>query len=360
MHFITSITGAAAPSTKARALFEVPDAKVRALFPAHTVQPVRLPQDELRHPHTMEWWYFIAYMTTASGARMSLLCSAIRKRIPIDVTNCMLKITDHERGPWPFMECAQLFKTGYSHTESPLSFKLDYQKMSIERLLHFDGGWTIDGRPGCYRLHGKVRPHLFDDRHFDLVLKGTSPAILLCNNTGVMDYGDGYRLAYYVRPKIEVSGTFEIDNRPEKVSGFGWFERQWGDWPGDKFGWRYLNIHLDGGEQWLIFSSQRNGLEKYYAARFPREGGIREYDVRPEQYQEVSHGGELRCGTDVRVETREAALDFSVRPLHPDDPRLNSRYPLMPTIWEGLSSVECKGPNGIVKGIATTEIKPYE
>jgi predicted secreted hydrolase len=320
--------------------------------------PVTLPRDELRHPHTMEWWYFIAYFETASGAGASLLCSAIRKTMLTDVTNCMLKITDYDLGPWPFMECGQPLAGAYHESQSPVSFAIDYAHGGLTRITCFDGGWKIEGKPGDYRLSGSVGGDPKAAHDFDLRFFATHPPALL-RGTGIMDYGNGYQLAYYVRPKIQITGTFALRGAPEPVTGFGWYERQWGSWPGDRFGWKYLNLHLDDGEQWLIFSSKRNGLPCRYAARFPAAGGIEEYDVRAEDFHDVQHGA-YGSGTDVTVDVRGSRVRFVVEPLHVDDPSLRSRYPLMPKIWEGVSKVTCHWPGRTVSGIGTTEIKPYE
>jgi predicted secreted hydrolase len=196
-------------------------------------------------------------------------------------------------------------------------------------------------------------------RAFDLRFEATGPAVRL-SETGIMDYGGGYQLAYYVRPKIAVRGTLQLTDRLEDVTGVGWYERQWGAWPGDRFGWKYLNINLDAGDQWLIYSSLRDGLEKRYAARFPRAGGIKEYELQRDDFREIRYR-ERFPGTDVTVHTEDGAVEFRVRPLHPDDPSLDSRYPLMPTIWEGVSTVECRWADGrLEKGVAMTEIKPHE
>jgi predicted secreted hydrolase len=346
MHFATSDTD---------------DVQVAALRTAvePPLLPVRLPRDELRHPHTMEWWYFIAHVQTSSGRKASVLCSAIRKSALLDVTNCILKITDHERGPWPFVECGQPLYAAYRESENPVSFTIDYMSDRLERLTCFDGGWRIDGKPGRYRLHGSVDVSDFGPRAFDLYFQAHAPAQLL-SESGIMDYGGDYKLAYYVRPKIAVSGTLQLTDRAEDVTGVGWYERQWGAWPGDRFGWKYLNVHLDDGEQWLIYLSLRNGLSRRYAARFPRTGGKQEYEVQPDDFREIRYGDRF-SGTDVTVRTEGGSTEFRVRPLHPDDESLRSRYPLMPTIWEGVSSVECIRPDGSTEsGVAMTEIKPHE
>jgi len=44
------------------------------------VEPVRLPRDELAHPHDMEWWYFVAHLRTKdTNDRIRVLMSAIRR-----------------------------------------------------------------------------------------------------------------------------------------------------------------------------------------------------------------------------------------------------------------------------------------
>jgi len=326
------------------------------------LEPVVLPRDELRHPHTMEWWYFIAHLTTECGARVSLVCSAIRKDfalLPFDLTNCMLKFTDHQTGPWPFAECGQPFRGAYTDSPNPVGFEIDYRDNDLQRILCNDGSWLIQGRPGLYRLSGHVQVDRVGPQAFDLEFRATHPAIPLSGN-GLMHYGGGYRLAYYVRPKIDMSGTLQRGMAIETVTGSGWFERQWGAWPGDRFGWTYLNLHLETGEQWLVYASQRNGYERYYAACFPRDGGVEEYDLVRRQFQPMG-SRDHRSGSKVMVNTPDGTVTIYVEPLHPDDDDLHSDLPGMPSIWEGVSEVTCRLADGTtVAGIGLTEIKPYE
>jgi predicted secreted hydrolase len=319
------------------------------------LDPVMLPRDELAHAHDMEWWYFVAHVrASVTGERLSLLLSAIRRDFGVNLSVCVLKVTDHERGSWPLAECGQLFEQGYEEWTDPVRFKLSYGP-ALHNLYTCSDDVQIEGVPGEYRIFGHVgREHA----EIDLTFTETHPAELLCGH-GIMDYGQDHRLAYYIRPKLTVKGRMDSRGIIQAVDGVGWYERQWGPWPRHDFGWKYLNIHLDDDEQLLVFDSRLGDATKRYAARFPRGGGIREYDLYPGQITHVANGPR-RSETKLRLETEEGTLALHVVPLFPDEPPIDSGYPRMPTFWETVSSVTGTRGGAPVTGFAMTEMHGYE
>ena len=316
------------------------------------VEPVRLPRDELAHPHDMEWWYFVAHVRAVeTGDRMSILMSAIRRNFGANFTVCLLKVTDHEYGAWPLVECGQLFAPRYFETTSPVSFRFIYNRSFANAYTCGDGSWAINGVPGRYEIVGRVGG---EERPINLTFTGTHPAQLL-HADGIMEYGHDHRLAYYVRPKIRVTGDMWIRDRARAVVGDGWYERQWGPWPKQPFAWKYLNIHLDDNEQWLLFRAQLGDVHTRYAACFPAAGGIREYAPEPHSVSDFMLGNRP-SGTHVALDVEDGPLELTIRPLFPNEPELDSRYPEVPRFWESVSRVEGKRGGLQVKGFAMTEL----
>ncbi|MFT4569371.1 MAG: putative secreted hydrolase, partial [Candidatus Binatia bacterium] len=295
------------------------------------------------------------------GRRASLMLSVIRSYVMAgNVAVVMAKVTDHTTGAFALSESGQLFDSIYTERSSPVKFALEYTTPFMNDLVGMPGSWRIQGRPGRYQVQVRSFEMTAAPLDLDLSFKGTGPAQLLSHD-GIVHYGDDHELAYYVRPKMAVSGTMRFDGKPVAVKGQGWFERQWGAWPQKTFGWKYLNIHLDGGEQWLLFTTVFGEHRKEYAARFPATGGIQEPPPSSWEMTDFSLAGRP-CGSMIRVDSDVSdggPLELRVEPLFPDEGNLVSQYPGVPTIWESACKVEGTRAGKRVTGWAMTEMNNY-
>ncbi|HXJ34213.1 MAG TPA: lipocalin-like domain-containing protein [Candidatus Eisenbacteria bacterium] len=325
--------------------------------PAAHLEPIRLPRDELAHEFPVEWWYFAGHVGEIHGTeRLSFMVTAIRgtKWVVPPLTVSFVKRIDHARGPLQLLQSGGAFAVAYEGHDTPVSYRLGYAANIYNLWVASPDRWRIDGQPGHYRLrlwNAASQPEL------DLELTATAPAVLLSED-GIVDYGAGHRLAYYVRPKIRVTGYARFGGRLRVVTGPGWYERQWGSAPTTVYAWKYLNVSLDDGEQWIFFHTKLATVERHYAARMPAAGGIEELPLRPADFRNVDVVGRP-LGTDLRVDMPDGPMQLSVRPLYGAEPDIESIYPFVPGFWESACLVEGQRNGTPVRGWSMTELRGY-
>jgi predicted secreted hydrolase len=322
------------------------------------VAPVRLPEDELAHDFPVEWWYFAAHLNaTDSDERLSIMLTAIRGKkrlLPAAATVSFVKRIDHRRGPLAVLQAGTAFALAYSHQRRLASYRLRYEGSILDFWNATPERWTITGTPVHYRID------LFDGDdvlELGLDLIPTNDAVLL-GDQGVVEYGGGHELAYYVRPKIAVVGEARIDGVMRPVRGRGWYERQWGTAPTDAYAWKYVNVSLDDDEQWIFFHTRLGEHVRYDAYRMPPGGGIERVPVDADAFRNVEVGGRP-LGTDMRVQRAGSLVEFRVRPLFGDEPDIRPVYPGVPGFWESACRVEGTRNGQPVRGWSMTELHAY-
>jgi predicted secreted hydrolase len=330
------------------------------LFPdpvaAHPVQPVRLPRDELTHDFPVEWWYFAGHLA-AGDERMSYMITAIRgtKWLLPPATVSVVKRVDHARGPLPLQQAGLAFGLAYHDTHAPVSYTLRYSGSVFNLWYASPDSWQIDGEPGRYRIR------LWDhDRQpeLDLMLAADGPAVLL-GTDGVVDYGAGHQLAYWLRPKMTAQGFVRIGGSLRTMRGPAWYERQWGNAPTDAYAWKYVNVALDDGEQWIAYHTRLGTAERWYAARMPASGGLEPLPLDAAGFANVAMAGRP-LGTDLRVACPDGETVLRVRPLFPEERDIESIYPGVPPFWESVCRVEGTRGGRPVRGWSMTELHGYE
>lgn len=320
-------------------------------------EPVRLPRDELTHDYPVEWWYFAGHLAdVATGERLSFMLTAIRGTLSVlpPATVSFFKRIDHQAGPLPLLQCAEPFFAAYEGSEHPVSYRFRYHGSIFNVWVASPDAWQIDGAPGHYSLQ------LWNGARgieLDLALDATGPAVLL-HGDGVVDYGNGQQLAYYVRPRITVQGRVDFGGRLRAVRGSGWYERQWGSVPTDAYAWKYLNLTLDDGERWIVFHTKLGGAERWYAGRMPAGDGLDESPLEASGFRDVTVSGRP-LGTDLTLATSAGPLELRVRPLFGDEKDIESIYPGVPPFWESVCRVEGTRAGVPVQGWSMTELHGY-
>ena len=327
------------------------------IAPSPSLDPVRLPRDELSHDYPVEWWYFVGHLSdTASADRLSFMLTAIRGTISIlpPATLSFFKRIDHQAGPLPLLQCGEPFLAAYEGSEHPVSYRFRYRGNVFNLWIASPESWEIDGQPGAYHVRlwnaaGGIE--------MDVDLDCTAPAVLVDGN-GIVDYGSGHQLAYYLRPKVAVRGRARIGGTVREVRGSGWYERQWGAVPTDSFAWKYLNVSLDDGEQWIFFHTRLGASVRYYAGRMPAAGGLEALPIDPGDFRDIEVGGRP-LGTDLAVRTSAGRVELHVRPLFGTEDDIRSMYPGMPPFWESVCRVEGTRGGIPVQGWSMTELHAY-
>ncbi|MGE8154555.1 lipocalin-like domain-containing protein [Pseudomonas vancouverensis] len=105
------------------------------------------------------------------------------------------------------------------------------------------------------------------DQHFSYQLRLTSthPLVLQGEQGFSQKSEQGQASYYYSQPFFQASGTLIIDGKVVQVSGPAWLDREWSSQPltANQSGWDWFSLHLDSGEQVMLYRMRQRQGEPY-------------------------------------------------------------------------------------------------
>ena len=166
------------------------------------------------------------------------------------------------------------------------------------------------------------------------------------------DYAFGGYSYYYSRPRMAGVGLIRRGATRESVRGEVWFDRQFGELSSAlSEGWQWLSIHLEDGEQLMLFSFNRERSERI-AAITDAQGRTRwlgpdEVRLEPiERWTSPRSGIEYPCAWRLRTDAHQLELRAALR-----EQEMNGAAWLGPVYWEGACEV-----SGSHRGVAYVEL----
>lgn len=174
--------------------------------------------------------------------------------------------------------------------------------------------------------------------------KGFSYALTLATSHAPVLQGDqgfsqkseqGQASYYYSQPFFQASGTLEIDGKAYQVSGPAWLDREWSSQPltANQSGWDWFSLHLDSGEQVMLYRMRQHNGEPYLTGTWIDAQGHTELlhgaeiSLTPQGYETVA-GRSMPVRWSIRIPAKQ--LDLTTTALNPKA-WMDLRIPY----WEG-------------------------
>jgi predicted secreted hydrolase len=110
---------------------------------------------------------------------------------------------------------------------------------------------------------------------YDLHLTSSRPLVLQGDNGYSRKSDQGQASYYYSQPFFTAEGSVSIDGKTYQVSGPAWLDREWSSQPltASQTGWDWFSLHLDRGEQLMLFRvRQTDGAAYLTGTWIDREG----------------------------------------------------------------------------------------
>lgn len=100
---------------------------------------------------------------------------------------------------------------------------------------------------------------------YQLRLTSTRPLVLQGDQGFSQKSEQGQASYYYSQPFFQASGTLDIDGKSYQVSGPAWLDREWSSQPltANQTGWDWFSLHLDNGEQVMLYRMRQKHGEPY-------------------------------------------------------------------------------------------------
>jgi predicted secreted hydrolase len=170
---------------------------------------------------------------------------------------------------------------------------------------------------------------------YQLRLTSARPLVLQGDQGFSQKSEQGQASYYYSQPFFQARGTLEIDGKRYQVSGPAWLDREWSSQPltANQTGWDWFSLHLDSGEQVMLYRMRQKDGEPYLTGTWIDAQGqtqlLQGADIRlvPQDTANVA-GRSMPVRWSIRIPGKH--LDIVISALNPNA-WMNLRIPY----WEG-------------------------
>lgn len=299
-----------------------------------------LPQEEAVHPkNPLEWWYLTGHLKDVSTGQT------------FGVEYVFFYFTRNGKQEWQMVNFAitdpqaQQFYYDYKYGKlkatppTGLPVSLTEHKGSET--------WTFSGQQGRYHLKARMAAHT--GQAIDLTTMPLKPVLLHGGGTGYEQYSPSFAAGYYSYPRLNATGTIEVNGQPHTVTGELWYDRQWDCTTivSKTVGWDWLSIQLNEPKEELMLNILRDKKAKqetYNGSYFGSENqnlhlGTGDFQLEPLSYW-TSPESKRRYPQKWRVTVPAQGYDLIVEPIMPQQ-ELGLKILKVFTLWywEGMCRV---------------------
>ncbi|MCK9578105.1 hypothetical protein M0R01_01255 [bacterium] len=306
--------------------------------------PIKFPQDEQKHDHIIEWWYFNGNLKTKNGENfffMDCLFSAKTKKINIPfIKNFPIKNI--------FFSHYLLSGEKISHSKiNPLCLidKNNFKKPLL--WANYDNGCLIE----------ETSPFNFHITNDFIDLKLESKKIpLLIDGNGFIDLGVKTTY-YYSLTRLETTGLIKINNKWTEVSGLSWMDHQWAQTPlTNDDEWTWFSLQLDNGIDILCFL-YGNKIKTSHASIINKEGKIsstNNVSIIPIGTKYTSKTTNTKYELEYQIEIPEYKISIKTSPIKKNQEMIFGTI----NYWEGGINLNGKMEGKKITGKGFMELLP--
>lgn len=207
----------------------------------------------------IEWWYITANLKDDQGHEFGVQWTLFRSA---------LKATPEVAG-WANQtiwlgHAAVTSATVHHAAERYARGGVGQAGVSVQPFNAWIDDWRFNsqGADTLVDLQLSARDKLFS---YQLRLTSTRPPVLQGDKGFSQKSEQGQASYYYSQPFFQASGTLEIDGKTYQVSGPAWLDREWSSQPltANQSGWDWFSLHLDSGEQVMLYRMRQKNGEPY-------------------------------------------------------------------------------------------------
>jgi len=170
---------------------------------------------------------------------------------------------------------------------------------------------------------------------YQLQLTSSRPLVLQGEHGFSQKSEQGQASYYYSQPFFQARGSLEIDGKTYQVSGPAWLDREWSSQPltANQTGWDWFSVHLDSGEQLMLYRMRQKDGEPYLTGTWIGVDGQTqllkgaEIQLTPQASSDVA-GRKMPTRWSVKIPSKQ--IDIVTTALNP-----NAWMDLRIPYWEG-------------------------
>ncbi|AZE84713.1 AttH component of AttEFGH ABC transport system [Pseudomonas orientalis] len=210
------------------------------------------PEDHGPHPgFRIEWWYVTANLKDAQGNVFGVQWTLFRNAVKAGPTQPGWRDSTIWLG-----HAAVTSATRHYAAER---FARGGVGQAGAQALPFNAwidDWNFASRPGAASPLADMQLKASGAQFaYDLQLTSSRPLVLQGDNGYSRKSDQGQASYYYSQPFFSANGSVTLDGQTYQVSGNAWLDREWSSQPlaTNQTGWDWFSLHLDRGEQLMLF-----------------------------------------------------------------------------------------------------------
>jgi predicted secreted hydrolase len=204
--------------------------------PLWVIPRVALPEDDAPHDMEVEWWYYTGHLVAGEEQYGFEMVVFQVMYLTYEGTMAHFAVTD---------KAQELFAYDIRYLEGLEPPQGQGFDLSIDdwRMRGFDGEDYLKAGMSGYAIE------------LDLVALKEP---VLHGGDGLIEMGSPVlKSYYYTRPRMDVTGTLEVQGVPREVTGTAWMDHQWGDFFAGYYlgvGWDWFSIQLEDFTELMLFN----------------------------------------------------------------------------------------------------------
>src|SRR5471030_1889569 len=212
--------------------------------------------------------------------------------------------------------------------------------------------WNFATRPGAASPLAQMQLKAGGAQFaYDLHLTSSRPLVLQGDNGYSRKSDQGQASYYYSQPFFTATGTVSIDGTPYQVSGPAWLDREWSSQPlaASQTGWDWFSLHLDRGEQLMLFRVRQTDGAGYLTGTWIDQQGR----------TETLHNADIQLTplTTTAIDGRQIPTRWSLK--IPGKHLDITPQAVNPKAWMNLSIPYWEGPVQFEGGVGYLEMTGY-
>jgi len=212
--------------------------------------------------------------------------------------------------------------------------------------------WSFATRPGAASPLADMQLKAAGTHfNYDLRLTSSRPLVLQGDNGYSRKSDEGQASYYYSQPFFQANGSVTLDGKTYQVSGPAWLDREWSSQPltANQTGWDWFSLHLDSGEQLMLFRVRQKEGAPYLTGTWIDKAG----------QTQTLHNQDIQLTPLVTTEVagRKVPVRWSLR--IPGKQLDITPSAVNPNAWMDLSIPYWEGPVKFQGGVGYLEMTGY-
>ncbi|CAN2983142.1 MULTISPECIES: lipocalin-like domain-containing protein [Pseudomonas] len=212
--------------------------------------------------------------------------------------------------------------------------------------------WNFASRPGTASPLADMQLKASGAQFaYDLRLTSSRPLVLQGDGGYSRKSDQGQASYYYSQPFFTASGSVSLDGHTYQVSGPAWLDREWSSQPlaASQTGWDWFSLHLDCGEQLMLFRVREKDSDGYLTGTW----------IDAQGHTETLHNSDIQLTplTTTAIDGRNIPTRWSLK--IPGKQLDITTEAVNPKAWMDLGIPYWEGPVRFEGGVGYLEMTGY-